>query len=69
MKTAFQQSALLSIVALAMVPIFAFADDKPSALYETTLDIDNDGKTDRAVLVLVGSERTDVGPNTEERTR
>ena len=66
MKTAFQHSALLSIVALAMVPMSAFADDKPSALFETTLDIDNDGKTDRAVLVLVGSDRTDVGPLTDE---
>lgn len=66
MKTAFQHSALLSIVALAMVPMSAFGDDKPSALFETTLDIDNDGKTDRAVLVLVGSDRTDVGPMTDE---
>jgi len=66
MKTAFQRSALLSIVALAMVPMFAFAEDKPSALFEITLDIDNDGKTDRAVLVLVGSDRTDVGPMTDE---
>ena len=66
MKTAFQHSALLSTVALAVVPMFAFADDKPSALFEITLDIDNDGKTDRAVLVLVGSDRTDVGPLTDE---
>ena len=68
MKTAFQHAALPWIVALATVPMPALADDKPStqALYETTLDIDNDGKTDRAVLVLVGSERTDFGPLTEE---
>ena len=66
MQTAFQHSALLSIVALAMVPMSAFADDKSSALFETKLDIDNDGRTDRAVLVLVGSDRTDVGPLTDE---
>ena len=68
-NTVFKHSALLSIVALAMVPMSAFADDKPSALFETKLDIDNDGKTDRAVLVLVGSDRTDVGPLTDELVR
>ena len=65
-NTVFKHSALLLIVALAMVPLSAFADDKPSALFETKLDIDNDGNTDRAVLVLVGSEGADIGSLTDD---
>ena len=45
-------------------PAFALAEDRPraEALYDIALDIDDDGKTDRAVLVLVGPGRTDFGP-------
>ena len=52
-----------------MCPAFALAEQKPriEALYDITLDIDDDGKTDRAVLVLVGPGRTDFGPLTAER--
>lgn len=69
MKTAFHHAALPWIVALAMVPMSAHAKDKPKleALYEITLDIDQDGKMDRAVLVLVGPGRTDFHPLTQER--
>jgi hypothetical protein len=51
MKTVF--AVLPCIVALAPNPTPALADDKPSleVLYEVVLDIDNDGKSDRAALV------------------
>lgn len=53
MKTAFQHAVLPWIVALATVPMSALAEYKPSIgeLYEITLDIDNDGKIDRAAMV------------------
>jgi hypothetical protein len=53
MKTAFRYVALPWIVALAIVPACAHADDKPPLKlpYEVVLDIDHDGKMDRAVLV------------------
>ena len=66
MKTVFRHVVLPWMVA-AMIPAPAFAGDKSEALYEITLDIDRDGKTDRAVLVLVGPGRTDFGPLTKER--
>ena len=53
MKTAIRYAALSWIVALALVPAYARAQDKPPLKppYEVTLDIDHDGKMDRAVLV------------------
>ena len=67
MKTVFRHAALPWMVALATIPAPAFAGDKSEALYEITLDIDRDGKSDRAVLVLVGPGRTDFDPLTKER--
>ena len=68
MKTAVCRVAL-TCVALAIGPVLALAGDQPraEALYDITLDIDNDGKTDRAVLVLMGPGRTDFDPLTLER--
>jgi hypothetical protein len=53
MKTVFRRAALASIIGLAGVSAPALAEEKPSAepLHEITLDIDNDGKTDRAAIV------------------
>jgi hypothetical protein len=53
MKAAFRFAALPWIVALAIVPTSALAADKPGleALDEITLDIDHDGRMDRAALV------------------
>ncbi len=53
MNTAFQHAVLPWIVALATVPMSALAENELSneELYEITLDIDNEGKMDRAVLV------------------
>ena len=61
MKTAFGHAVLPWIVVLAIVPISALAEDKPSleAIDEVTLDIDHDGNTDRAVLVET-SDRGDA---------
>lgn len=68
LKTVFQYAALPCAVALATGPASAPAEPSIKALYEITLDIDNDGKTDRAVLVLVGGpERTNFGPLSDER--
>jgi hypothetical protein len=55
MKAAFQHAALSCIIALALTPISAHAEEKPSpdAPHEITLDIDHDGKLDRAALVRV----------------
>jgi hypothetical protein len=53
MHTAFRHTALPLFVALAMMPVYARAQDKPPLKppYEVTLDIDHDGEMDRAVLV------------------
>lgn len=53
MKTAFRRAALAWSVALAMMAAYALGQDKPPLKppYEVTLDIDHDGKMDRAVLV------------------
>ena len=45
---------ILIVFGVAAVP--AFAEEKREALYEAALDIDRDGKMDRAVLV-VGAAR------------
>ena len=57
MMTAFPHAALPGIVALAIVPMSALAEPSVETLYEVTLDIDHDGKPDRAVAV----EETDSG--------
>lgn len=65
-----QHATLASIVALAMAALPALAEDKAKrreALYEIALDIDRDGRMDRALLVLVGPGRTDFNPLTAER--
>lgn len=53
MKTACRYAASAWIVALAMVPAHARVQDIPPLKppYEGTLDIDRDGKMDRAILV------------------
>lgn len=55
------------VLATASVPALAENKSKQESLYEITLDIDHDGKSDRAVLVLVGPGRTDFDPLTKER--
>lgn len=67
MKRALQHSALPAIVVLAVAAGHAHAEQKREALYEIALDIDRDGRMDRAVLVLVGPGRTDFHPLTAER--
>lgn len=69
MKAAFRHAVLPWMVGLATAPVPALAENnsRQEALYEITLDIDKDGKTDRAVLVLVGPGRTDFSPLTKER--
>src|SRR5262245_17744296 len=53
MKTLLHAAALFSIAALAGVPAGALAQPSPAPedRHEIALDIDNDGKMDRAVLV------------------
>lgn len=53
MKTAFPPAALLWIVALAAVPMSALAQNEPpaDAPLEVSLDMDHDGRMDRAVVV------------------
>jgi len=58
---AFPRPALALIVALTVIPTAALADNTPKALYEATLDFDNDGTMDRAALVQEpGSATTDL---------
>ncbi len=53
MNTAFPYAALTWIVAIAMIPGCALAENTlpVKSPYEVTLDIDHDGKMDRAILV------------------
>ena len=53
MKAALCTAALASLAALALAPNYARAENKPplEVLYQTGLDIDHDGKLDRAVVV------------------
>ena len=67
MKTSSRHAALFLIPALTVIPSTAFAEEKTEALYEIALDMDRDGKPDRAVLVLTGPGRTDFHPLTKER--
>ncbi len=63
--------ALFPIVLMAsgIFTMPAFAGETREALYQATLDIDRDGKMDRAVLVVVGGSggRTDFGPMSGDR--
>ncbi len=72
MKAASHYAAIACTVALAVAPTCAFAETKPSpkVLYAIALDIDHDGKPDRAVLVApagTGSPSQDkslmIGPD------
>ena len=58
--------AVVSFCAVAL-PAVAEVALKHEALYDVTLDIDGDGKMDRAVLVLVGPGRADFGELTKDR--
>jgi hypothetical protein len=53
MTTAVQPAALALIAAMAVAPAAARAEEKPAAkvVYKITLDIDHDGKLDRAAVV------------------
>jgi hypothetical protein len=53
MTTAFQRATLSCVVVLAIAPTSALAEEKPSSdpTTEITLDIDHDGRLDRAALV------------------
>jgi len=57
-------AAAITVVLMA-APVLAA--DKREALYDTVLDFDKDGVSDRAVLVLVGPGRTDFDEMTKER--
>lgn len=63
--------ALFPIISMAfgIIAMPAYAAETREALYQATLDIDRDGKMDRAVLVVVGGPggRTDFGPMSDER--
>ncbi|MGX5846344.1 hypothetical protein ACWGTO_04625 [Mesorhizobium sp. PL10] len=52
MKAAFHLAVLPWIVALAAIPMATHAQDEPldELPFEVTLDMDNDGRTDRAVI-------------------
>ena len=67
MKTVFRHAVMPWMVVLAAATAPALAETRQEALYEITLDIDKDGKNDRAVLVLTGPGRTDFDPLTKER--
>ena len=62
MRMTFQPIALAWIAALATIPVVAIAEDKPAAtvLSEITLDVDKDGKTDRALLVEAADSSMDL---------
>jgi hypothetical protein len=51
MTTVFQRLVLAAIFAVAGVPVAAVAQEGRPAPMEATLDIDHDGKMDRAVMV------------------
>lgn len=57
------------VAACAALPAAALAETvvKREALYDVALDMDRDGKMDRAVLVLVGPGRTDFDELTKDR--
>jgi hypothetical protein len=58
MRTAFHHAALLWLVALAAVPMPALAAKTPA--FELTLDIDQDGKMDKAVVTQDLGEPADL---------
>jgi hypothetical protein len=55
------------ILATSAIPTVAAAATKNEVLYQISLDIDHDGKPDKAVLVLVGPGRTDFHELTRDR--
>jgi hypothetical protein len=62
MKTAFLHSLLPWTFGLAPIPMLAVAGDSAplEVLYEVTLDIDHDGKSDRAVMVREPNGQADL---------
>jgi hypothetical protein len=58
MKTAFHHAALPWLVALVSVPAPAFAESVPA--FELKLDIDQDGKMDRAIVLQEAGEPADL---------
>jgi hypothetical protein len=57
----------LALLAMPSTEAISAAATKNEVLYQTSLDIDRDGKTDKAALVLVGPGRTDFHELTQER--
>lgn len=54
-------------IALLSAPHMALAAEKIEPLYEASVDIDRNGKRDKAVIVLIGPGRTDFHELTKER--
>lgn len=69
MRTAFRVSFRIAFALLAMTGGSAIAGTgtKSEVLYQTSLDIDRDGKPDKVALVLVGPGRTDFHELTRDR--
>ncbi|CAN7361864.1 hypothetical protein [Rhizobium sp. LjRoot254] len=65
MRTAFRIA--LALLAMQAIPTVAGAATKNEVLYQTSLDIDRDGKPDKALLVLAGPGRTDFHELTRDR--
>lgn len=69
MRTAFRVSLRVALAFMAMPGAAAVAGTGPKSevLYQTSLDIDRDGKPDNAALVLVGPGRTNFHELTRDR--
>ncbi|MDB5551792.1 MAG: hypothetical protein JWL86_1776 [Rhizobium sp.] len=69
MRTAFRVSfrVALALMTMPVASTFAGTGTKSEVLYQTSLDIDRDGKPDKAALVLVGPGRTDFHELTRDR--
>lgn len=58
MTISFQGAAAAGLIILAAAPMRAHAQGPRETLFETTLDIDDDGKVDRAALVRDAASET-----------
>ena len=69
MRLAFRLSFRVALALMAMPAAAAIAGTatKSEVLYQTSLDIDHDGRQDKAALVLVGPGRTDFHELTRDR--
>jgi hypothetical protein len=65
MRTAFRIA--LAFLAMPTTPTMADAAAKSEVLYQASLDINRDGKLDKAALVLVGPGRSDFHQLTKDR--